>query len=1030
MDDIFSKQLLGDSTIVIDSPIGAGTARGEEEHREMIAIRKEAEAGLEERKFEKQIDEAVNIMMPQSKEETLEKKEDDLKTLEPEVVSTERVFRSFEDLKEVKEQFPVNPVNDIGKIKAESAPQSLGAAVAKQNERKIPYPIHSQINILNEGLNDSKERLERIIRDNGPKKGIEHYKEKINFYEEEIKKAEGAKARYLDSIQKSASKKSEIEKTPIVKSEHQENVVQKNQGEQSIKQEIGEQLNLINSNEKPIREVDNTPKFDAFKKTTLKDLAGVSEPKDDVIPNTSNLEDGEISDFLKGIPLNQEGDATLTKEENTSVPIESFDKGWYGKAEELEMHKFNQAISQFEDTTEKKIETKGNWVMERARSTGEWYKKQSFTRKILISGVLIATASASALIGGPVAGTIATAAFTGTIAQRALGGLATFVATEAWLKRSAEKGGVERTKAEEVRHTIEAAVLGMLVGSGYAAEGIKTISDATGLTTLITDAYNYWLPPEDVAKITSAIKAPFTETSATPPVTSEVSGIKLDISDNLDMPTPETPTLEVDTMLSTTPDIAPEINVDTGAGALDSSLANTAEETAKAVAERGLTSDFSIELGKNGVPGSLEKVFHMMAANQMDLNGVAIFGEADGAKSLNIAANLVKLAEGHNLADVDNIAGISASDFNNAVTWDKASNVLTIKDHGLFNKITGNLSSRADVLWDQGVLQKGATAYLNDIKPESWVETLHADPLDKIGNIETGITGHDDIIPSQITDFDNSEMVKSADEAQRKIAERLDALRNELQNPQPFEGETYTATGTDKNTSSGSGEWANTKEALSATTENTAEHITPTKVPAKDALQSLTNYNVNKIMGNDINKLFGSKGFFGFGAKNGLESAEWLKAKDLPATKASGALKNYLENLTAHTSAVPQANETTESYIKRAIAFFIKDDGLIKTPTAPTIPVENITPEVSISPPTEAVSTPTPTPTPPSVTITGETPLPPEAPLSTPTPEVNITPAPIENDIPSVGIRGASPIPHAPLPQGNDGVIRFGVNNQ
>lgn len=843
--DGLSKALFGESgesTIIIDSPIGTGTARTEEDQKEMMAIRKEAEAGLEERKFEKQVEEAVNIMMP----------------------------------------------------------QSLGAAATKKENKRIPPPIHSQIGRLNEGLDDSKKRLDRMIRGNGPQKGIEHYKKQINFYEEEIKKAEEAKTRYLDSIQKSASKKSEVEKTPIVKSESQENVAQKNQGEQSIKQEIGEQLNLINSNEKPIREVDNTPKFDVFNKHTLKDIAGIEE----------NMKSAKsIAEKIE-----------LERKEAPETPLKSASEGWYGKAEELEMHKFEQAFSKFEDNTEKKIEAKVNWVMERARSTGEWYKKQPFKRKILISGVLIATASASAFISGPIAGTIATAAFTGTIAQRALGGLATFVATEAWLKRSAEKGGVERTKAEATRHTIEATILGMLVGSGYVAEGIKTISNATGLTTLITDTYNYWLPPEDVAKITNAIKEPFTSPEAHP----------------------------INTSISPTPDITPEINVGADTGAIDSSLANTAEETAKAVTERGLTADFSIEIGKNGVPGSLERVFHMMAANHMDLKGTIIFGEAEGAKSLNIAANLVKLAEGHNLADVDNVAGISASDFNNAATWDKAKNLLTIKDHTAFNKIVENLESRSNTLWNQGVLKTGAVAYLNDIKPETWVETLHADSLDKIGDIETGITGHDDIIPSQITDFDNSEMVKAADEANRKIAERLESLRKELLNPEPLEGETYTITGADKNTPSG--EWVNTKAVPGATNaENTLENVTQTKVPARDALESLTNYNVNKIMNDDINKLFGSKGFLGFGAKNGLESAEWLKAKDLPATKASGALKNYLENLKAQTSAVPQANETTESYIKRAIAHFMKDDELVKTPISkPTLTntIPRPTPEI------------------------------------------------------------------------------------
>ncbi|MCR4284095.1 MAG: hypothetical protein NUV64_02125 [Parcubacteria group bacterium] len=816
------------------------------------------------------------------------------------------VYKDFKDLGKIKDLFPKAEKREEPKM--EQAPQNLGAAAAESNKKRIPYPIHSELGRMKEGLRDSKERLERMEKEHGPKLGIEHYKKQINFYEEEIKKAEEAKTRYLNSIQKSVSKKSGVEKNQFVEAKTQDEITQKNPNEQPIKQEIGERLNLIDSNEKPIREVDNTPKFDAFNKPTLKDLAGIEES----MKSAKNV--AEKIDFGRH-----------ETKEAPGTPVKSISEGWYGKAEELEMHKFNQAISRFEDTTEKKIEAKGNWVMERARSTGEWYKKQPFKRKILLSGALIATASASALIGGPVAGTIATAAFTGTLMQRALGGLATFVATEAWLKRSAEKGGMERTKAEATRQTIEAAALGMLVGSGYAAEGIKTISDATGLTTLITDAYNYWLPPEDMAKITNAIKTPFIETSTTPPTVPSI-----------------------DANIPTTPDIAPEINANADAVSLDSNLANVAEGVTKEVAERGLTSDFSIELGKNGVPGSLERVFHMMAANHMDLKGTVIFGEAEGAKSLNIAANLVKLAEGNNLADVDNVAGISASEFNNAAVWDKTKNFLTIKDHNAFNKIVENLESRSNALWDQGVLKTGAVAYLNDIKPETWVETLHADSLDKIGDIETGITGHDDIIPSQITDFDNSEMVKAADEAQRKIAERLDTLRNELLNPEPLKGETYTITGADKNTPSGA--WESAKNApITANGESVLENVAPAKVPAKEALENLANYNVNKIMNDDINKLFGSKGFLGFGAKNGLESAEWLKAKDLPATKAGGVLKKYLENLQGHTGSALQSNETTESYIKRAIAHFMKDDELVKTPISKPILTEIIpkpTPEI------------------------------------------------------------------------------------
>jgi len=304
-----------------------------------------------------------------------------------------------------------------------------------------------------------------------------------------------------------------------------------------------------------------------------------------------------------------------------------------------------------------------------------------------------------------------------------------------------------------------------------------------------------------------------------------------------------------------------------------------------------------------------------MAANHMDLKNVAIFGEADGAKSLNVAANLVKLAEGHNLADVDNIAGISASDFNNAATWDKAKGLLTIKDHNAFNKIVESLESRSDTLWDQGVLKKGAVAYLNDIKPETWKEILHADSLDKVGGIETGISGHDDILQGQIADFNKSDIVREAEEAQRNsIIERMDKIREDL------------------------GIKDTVQNDLS---KGIMENKFAVNMPENPDVPTLVNDMTNNIMRQDINKLFGSKGLFGFGAKNGLESADWIKAKNLPATKAGGALKEYINNLSEHSGSKPQANETTEDYIKRAIARFVsKDNGLPEIPKTTSAPID------------------------------------------------------------------------------------------
>lgn len=207
-----------------------------------------------------------------------------------------------------------------------------------------------------------------------------------------------------------------------------------------------------------------------------------------------------------------------------------------------------------------------------------------------------------------------------------------------------------------------------------------------------------------------------------------------------------------------------------------------AAEIAPEVLEGGLEANFTLELGKGEVPPQLERVFHMMAADHMDgaVNPLDVekapgivpgmFSEKQGAMSLNMAANLVKLAEGND------IVGIEAEDFAKAVAWDAKTGVLEIKDHEQFNQIVDKLENHADELWDKGVLQKGAVAELNNIEKGTWQKIIHAQGLDKAGGIETGIEGHDEIKPEQITDFDKSEMVQ---EAEKAIAEAEKAVPSE-----------------------------------------------------------------------------------------------------------------------------------------------------------------------------------------------------------------------------------------------------------
>ncbi len=170
-----------------------------------------------------------------------------------------------------------------------------------------------------------------------------------------------------------------------------------------------------------------------------------------------------------------------------------------------------------------------------------------------------------------------------------------------------------------------------------------------------------------------------------------------------------------------------------------------------------IANDFKLELGKNGVPMQLERVFHMMAVDHMKLETDAVFGEEQGSKSLNTAANLVKLAGGKS------VPGITPADFEKVAHFDKATGVLEIKDNKGFEEILTKLEGRANTLWDAGKLQKGASGYLDDIKPGTWKNIIHANGLDEAMGEKTGITGHDDITEEKITDFDKSTIVTDAE---------------------------------------------------------------------------------------------------------------------------------------------------------------------------------------------------------------------------------------------------------------------------
>jgi hypothetical protein len=183
------------------------------------------------------------------------------------------------------------------------------------------------------------------------------------------------------------------------------------------------------------------------------------------------------------------------------------------------------------------------------------------------------------------------------------------------------------------------------------------------------------------------------------------------------------------------------------------------QKAGEAIAERGITQDFSVTLGKNGVPVQLERVFHEIAMDHMQVPN-DLLNEEVGAKSLNVAANLVKLSEGHN------VLGASTSAYRDSFSFDKAAGILKIKDHASFNNLMNVLEKHSEELWKANKLT-GATGELSNIKTDTWIRIAHADDVEKAVGADgkefaTGIHGHDDITKEKITDFQRSDIVEGA----------------------------------------------------------------------------------------------------------------------------------------------------------------------------------------------------------------------------------------------------------------------------
>ena len=172
--------------------------------------------------------------------------------------------------------------------------------------------------------------------------------------------------------------------------------------------------------------------------------------------------------------------------------------------------------------------------------------------------------------------------------------------------------------------------------------------------------------------------------------------------------------------------------------------------------------DFSVKLGENGVPKNLETVFNEISADHMSLPTDGIIDEQFATKSLNMAANLVKLSEHHD------VAGLSADDFDKVASFNNG--VLQIKDPAGFNQLLSKLQTNSDELWTKGTLQGDGAAItqIKNINSGSWLKIVHADgmhegnALDGTARTPTGILGHQEVDAAHIKNFNDSELVKHA----------------------------------------------------------------------------------------------------------------------------------------------------------------------------------------------------------------------------------------------------------------------------
>lgn len=120
----------------------------------------------------------------------------------------------------------------------------------------------------------------------------------------------------------------------------------------------------------------------------------------------------------------------------------------------------------------------------------------------------------------------------------------------------------------------------------------------------------------------------------------------------------------------------------------------------------------SLDLGKEGAPQHLEQVFYRIGIEDGTIGDEIT--NVEGARILNVGANMTALSEGHS------VAGVSSETFDQYVTFENGQ--LTISDYEGFQRdVLDKLTEHSEkIITADNVANTGAVAYLDNIKDATW----------------------------------------------------------------------------------------------------------------------------------------------------------------------------------------------------------------------------------------------------------------------------------------------------------------------